>query len=378
MTFSGLAYKNAWRKPGRTILLLISVAIAFVIFVVLQAFLAGALGSSAPDRLVVVNQTSAAQSLPYRYLSQLDMLDGVADVAFTARMRGFVETENNIAVVTAVDPVRSQRVFGTELGLSETLIAALQQDRQRILVGQMLARAMGWSVGDRVAITAFRDVQADGSRDWSFEIAGIFKGESVSVDTYFAIMQYDYFNAARKGVRDQVSNFIVVAESGVSPQTLAPKIDALFANSPNPTRTQAEKQFLQSFMRQIADLRAVVGMVVSAALVTILMIVVNTMAFAVRERTFEIGVLKSIGVSGRRIMTMILSESLFIFLIGGAIGSALGWLVCLLADPSIGLVFTPFVALQAALLVLALGLISGLIPAVNAMRLPIVQTFQAR
>lgn len=378
MTFSGLAYKNAWRKPGRTILLLISVAIAFVIFVVLQAFLAGALGSSAPDRLVVVNQTSAAQSLPYRYLSQLDMLDGVADVAFTARMRGFVETENNIAVVTAVDPVRSQRVFGTELGLSETLIAALQQDRQRILVGQMLARAMGWSVGDRVAITAFRDVQADGSRDWSFEIAGIFKGESASVDTYFAIMQYDYFNAARKGVRDQVSNFIVVAESGVSPQTLAPKIDALFANSPNPTRTQAEKQFLQSFMRQIADLRAVVGMVVSAALVTILMIVVNTMAFAVRERTFEIGVLKSIGVSGRRIMTMILSESLFIFLIGGAIGSALGWLVCLLADPSIGLVFTPFVALQAALLVLALGLISGLIPAVNAMRLPIVQTFQAR
>lgn len=378
MTFSGLAYKNAWRKPGRTILLLISVAIAFVIFVVLQAFLAGALGSSAPDRLVVVNQTSAAQSLPYRYLAQLDMLDGVADVAFTARMRGFVETENNIAVVTAVDPVRSQRVFGTELGLSETLIAALQQDRQRILVGQMLARAMGWSVGDRVAITAFRDVQADGSRDWSFEIAGIFKGESVSVDTYFAIMQYDYFNAARKGVRDQVSNFIVVAESGVSPQTLAPKIDALFANSPNPTRTQAEKQFLQSFMRQIADLRAVVGMVVSAALVTILMIVVNTMAFAVRERTFEIGVLKSIGVSGRRIMTMILSESLFIFLIGGAIGSALGWLVCLLADPSIGLVFTPFVALQAALLVLALGLISGLIPAVNAMRLPIVQTFQAR
>lgn len=378
MTFSGLAYKNAWRKPGRTILLLISVAIAFVIFVVLQAFLAGALGSSAPDRLVVVNQTSAAQSLPYRYLAQLDMLDGVADVAFTARMRGFVETENNIAVVTAVDPVRSQRVFGTELGLSETLIAALQQDRQRILVGQMLARAMGWSVGDRVAITAFRDVQADGSRDWSFEIAGIFKGESASVDTYFAIMQYDYFNAARKGVRDQVSNFIVVAESGVSPQTLAPKIDALFANSPNPTRTQAEKQFLQSFMRQIADLRAVVGMVVSAALVTILMIVVNTMAFAVRERTFEIGVLKSIGVSGRRIMTMILSESLFIFLIGGAIGSALGWLVCLLADPSIGLVFTPFVALQAALLVLALGLISGLIPAVNAMRLPIVQTFQAR
>ncbi|WP_264212368.1 ABC transporter permease [Leisingera thetidis] len=379
MTFSGLAYKNAWRKPGRTILLLVSVAIAFVIFVVLQAFLAGAMGSSsAPDRLVVVNQASAAQSLPYRYLAQLDTLDGVAKVAFTARMRGFVETENNIAVVTAVDPERSRQVFGTELGLTAPLVAALQQDRQRILVGRMLARAMGWSVGDRVAVTAFRDAQADGSRDWSFEVAGIFQGESANVDTYFAIMQYDYFNAARGSGRDQVNNFIVVADTGVSSQALAPKIDALFANSPSPTRTQAEKQFLQGFMRQIADLKTVVGMVVSAALVTILMIVVNTMAFAVRERTFEIGVLKSIGVSGRRIMTMILFESVFVFLIGGAIGSALGWLVCLLADPSIGLAFTPVVALQAALLVLALGLISGLIPAVNAMRLPIVQTFQAR
>lgn len=380
MTFTGLAYKNAWRKPGRTILLIISVAIAFVIFVVLQSFLAGAhsSASSEMDRLVTVNQASAGQSLPYRYLAQLDTLDGVKDVAFTARMRGFVETENNIAVVTAVDPDRSYRVFGEELALTPALMGALNQGRQNILVGQMLARSMGWSVGDRVSITAFQDVMQGGNRNWSFNIAGIFSGESTRVDTYFAIMRYDYFNSVRTSGVDTVNNFITVPEDGVAAQSLGPKIDALFANSPNPTRTQAEKQFLQSFMKQIADLKSVVAMVVSAALVTIMMIVVNTMAFAVRERSFEIGVLKSIGVSGKRIMSIILSESVIVFIIGGLVGGGFGWLVCLFADPSIGLLFTPMVGLQAAALTLGLGLLSGLPPALSAMRLPIVQTFKAR
>ncbi|SDR47063.1 FtsX-like permease family protein [Pseudovibrio sp. Tun.PSC04-5.I4] len=379
MTFFGLAYRNAWRKPGRTILLIISVAIAFLIYVVLQSFLVGAHGNSTEkNRLVVVNQTSARQSLPYRYLADLDAMNGVEDVAFTARMRGFVNTENNIAVLTAVDADRTFSVFGTELALTPAMMETLTQDRQNLLVGQMLARSMGWSVGDRVSITAFKDVQRDGNRTWSFDVSGIFEGETASVDTYFAIMQYDYFNSARQQGLDTVNNYIVVPSNGVEGQSLAPKIDALFANSPNPTRTQAEKQFLQSFMRQIADIRSVVTMVVSAALVTILLIVVNTMAFAVRERTFEIGVLKTIGLSGKRIMSLILSESLLVFAIGGTLGSVVGWLICLLADPAIGLVFTNFVATTAGLLIVALGLVSGLLPALNAMRLPIVQAFKAR
>jgi putative ABC transport system permease protein len=360
--------------------LIVSVAIAFIIFVVLQSFLEGASGAGSKDldRLVVTNQASAGQGLPYRYVDQLDRLDGVAQVAFTARMRGYVDTENNIAVVTAVDPDRSYSVFGTELGLTEPLIGALKQDRQNLLVGQMLARSMGWKTGDRVTITAFSDMTREGSRNWTFDIAGIFPGETPSVDTYFAIARFDYVNAARANDVDMVNNFIVIAQNGVSTQTLGPQIDALFANSPSPTRTQAEKQFLQNFMRQIADLKTVVSMVVSAALVTIMLIVINTMAFAVRERTFEIGVLKTIGFSGRRIMTMILSESVLVFVIGGVVGSAIGWVVIQLADPSIGLVFTPVVALQSLGLILGLGLISGLLPALSAMRLPIVQTFQTR
>ena len=379
MTFLGLASKNAWRKPGRTILLIVSVTIAFALYAVLQAFLNGASGAAVDQgRLVVANGASAAQSLPVRYLDTLETLDGVDDVAFSARMRGFVGTEDNIAVVTAVDPERGYRVFGQELGLDPAMIEGLSAERDALLVGQMLARAMGWQVGDRVSITGFHDVQKDGSRNWAFTVAGIFPGKTASTDTYFAIAEYGHFNAMRQNGADTVKNFVVIPAEGVDPQSLAPKIDAQFANSPYPTRTQSEKQFLQSFMRQIGDLKAVVGMVVAAALITIFMIVVNTMAFAVRERTFEIGVLKSIGLSRHRIMSLILSESLLVFTIGGALGGILGWIACRFADPSIGLVFSVAGWVNIAALTLGLGLLSGLLPALNAMRLPIVQTFKAR
>ena len=379
MTFFQLARRNAWRKPGRTVLLIVSVAVAFVIFVVLQSFLAGAHGSAGDkDRLILSNQASAGQSLPLRYLGQIEAMEGVDAVAYSARIRGFVETENNVAVASAVDPRRALAVFGEELALTPDHVAALEGERDAAIVGVMLARSMGWQVGDRVTITAQNAARAGGDANWTFRIAGLFEGRDSSVDTYFALVNYSYIDAARAKGQGMVDGFIIVPAAGTEAQALAPQLDALFANSTHPTRTQPEKQFLQAFMRQIADLNAVVGMVVSAALVTIFMIVVNTMAFAVRERTFEIGVLKTLGLSRGRIMSLILSESLLVFAIGGTIGIIAGWLLCQIADPSIGLVFSGFVALTAALLMLGLGLLSGLLPAINAMRLPIVQTFQTR
>lgn len=380
MTVIGLAHKNAWRKPGRTLLLILSVTIAFVIYAVLQSFLTTFTHGvdTQQDRLVVTNRASAAQPLPYRYLSVLDGMEGVDRVAFNSKLRGFVETENNIAVMVGVDSARMFDLFGDELGLTPELIRAFNGQRDGVLVGRMLARSMGWRQGDRVTVTAFGQKQRDGARHWRFAVKGIFDGKEAATDTYFALMHYDFFNTARAKGTDTVDQFVVRLEPGLSSAALAPVLDARFANSAAPTRTQAEKQFLQSFMRQIADLNRVVGMVVVAALFTILMIVVNTMAFAVRERTFEIGVLKTIGFSRWRIMALILSESLFVFLFGGGLGVLTGWGLCLIADPAIGLVFSLRVGLSATMLMIGLGMVSGLLPALTAMRIPIIQTFRAR
>nr|WP_316654767.1 ABC transporter permease [uncultured Gellertiella sp.] len=380
MTFFQLARRSAWRKPARTVLLMFSVAVAFVIYALMASFLAGSQGAegASVNRLVVTNKAGKGQALPLSDLNQITGTKGVAASVYTARMRSFVTNEKNVVVVSAVDPQRMAAVMGEELGLSADMLTALDQARDRVLVGKALAQTQGWTVGQRISVTAFQTGKMDGTRDWNFEIAGIFEGNSAKVDTYFMIGRYDYFNATRARDKDSVDAFVIVPASGVDPGVLAPKIDALFANSAAPTKTQSEKQFLEAFVKQIADVGAIINLVVGAAFVTILMIVINTMAFAVRERTFEIGVLKTLGFSRGRIMGLILSETLFIFVVGGVLGVVVAGILSLFADPSIGLAFTPLVVLKAAAIIVALGILIGLLPAFNAMRMPIVNAFKSR
>jgi putative ABC transport system permease protein len=233
-------------------------------------------------------------------------------------------------------------------------------------------------VGQRISVTAFDTVKQSGGREWRFEIAGIFAGENASSDTYFVIARYDYVNAARARGKDTVDAFIVRPHEGVSPGELAARIDTLFANSAAPTRTQSEKQFLEAFLRQYADVQLIVNLVVGAAFATLLMIVVNTFVFAVRERTFEIGVLKTLGFSGLRIMALIMCETLFVFAIGGSFGLGLAKLATAFAGPALGLVFSALILAKALAIIAVLALTTGALPAYNAMRGPIIKALRTR
>lgn len=380
MTFLDLARKNAGRKPLRSILLMVCVAVAFLIYGLTASFTAGSQGTTAASEeiLGVGNAAGRPQTLPMAYLAPIEALPEVAAVSPLMRLRGFVETERNVIAVSAVDPAQLLRVNGKELGLTPALVAALEAGRDRVLVGRALADAQGWTVGARIALTAFRAARSDGNRNWRFEVSGIFDGESASTDTYFAIGRYDYVNAARARGKDTVDVFAVRPAPSVVPAELAARLDAMFANSAAPTRTQSEKQFLSAFLRQYADVAMIVDLVVGAAFVTLLLIVINTMVFAVRERTFEIGVLKTLGFSRWQIVRMILSETLFVFAVGGAVGLGLAKLATMFAIPALGLVFAPLIAIKAVAIIVALGLLTGLLPAFNAMRTPIITAFRTR
>ncbi|ACE91689.1 putative membrane transporter protein [Rhizobium etli CIAT 652] len=379
MTFFQLMRRNAWRKRLRAVLLMLSVGIAFLIYGLTASFVAGSQGAAgASDNLLgVFNKSGRGLPLPLAYLSRIAAEPHVAAVAYTAHMRGFVDVEKNVVAVSAVDPQAIAAANGKELGLTPDLIAALVEGDDRVLVGRALADAQGWSVGQRIGITS-QMIRADGSRNWSFTIAGIFEGADASTDTYFIIARYDAVNAARARDRDTVDAFVVRPRQGISPAVLAARIDALFANSAAETRTQSEKQFLEAFLRQFADIGLIVGFVVGAAFVTILMIAVNTMFFAVRERRFEIGVMKVLGFSGGRIVAVILGETLFIFAVGGAGGLIVAKLATFLIGSEFGLVFGAAVLLKSAAIIAGLGLLTGLLPALSAMRLPIVHAFRTR
>ncbi|NNU48335.1 FtsX-like permease family protein [Rhizobium sp. WYCCWR 11279] len=379
MTVFELMRRNAWRKRLRAVLLMFSVGIAFLIYGLTASFVSGSQGATgASDNLLgVFNKSGRGLPLPFAYLNRIAADGDVAAVAYTARMRGFVEVAKNVVVVSAVDPSAIAAANGKELGLTPELIAALEEGGDRVLVGRALAEAQGWSVGQRIGVTS-QLMKEDGSRDWGFVIAGIFEGADASTDTYFMLARYDTINAARARDKDTVDAFVVRPRQGVSSGLLAARIDALFANSAAQTRTQSEKQFLEAFLRQFADVGLIVSLVVGAAFVTILMIAVNTMLFAVRERRFEIGVMKVLGFSGGRIMALILGETLFIFAVGGAGGLILAKLATLSIGPAFGLVFSADVLLKSVAIIVGLGLMTGLLPAFSAMRLPIVNAFRTR
>lgn len=380
MSFFQLARRNAWRKPLRTFLLIFCVTIAFLIYGLTASFLNGAQGSAgaSDDLLGVMNAAGRTASLPMAYLPRIASEPGVASVAYMTRLRGYVNVEKNVVSVSAGNPRLMGEVNGKELGLTPELLSSLGLTRDRVLVGRALAEAQGWTIGQRISVTAPQTALKDGSRDWRFEIAGIFEGGNASTDTYFMLGNYDYINAARARSVDTVDAFIVRPAGGVSPGALAARIDALFGNSATPTRTQSEKQFLEAFLRQYADVGLIINLVVGAAFVTLLMIVINTMVFAVRERTFEIGVLKTLGFSGNRILALVLSETLIVFVIGGTVGLGFAVAATALAGPALGLVLPITALIRAALFIVVLALATGLIPAINAMRIPITAAFRTR
>jgi putative ABC transport system permease protein len=380
MTLFDLARRNAWRKPLRTVLLIVCVAIAFLIHGLTASFLAGSQGASAAseDILGVMSAGGRGQSLPMAARARLTGDPDIAAIAPLVRLRGFVGTEKNVVAVSAVDPALMMAVNGKSLGLTPALMAAMGTARDTLLVGRALADAQGFKVGQSVTVSAFAMARQDGSRDWRFTIAGIFEGENASTDTYFSIARLDYVDAARAKGRDTVDAFVVRPKAGADAARLAARIDAQFQNSASPTRTQSEKQFLEAFLRQYADVGLIVNLVVGAAFVTLMLIVVNTMVFAVRERRFEIGVLKTLGFSQKAILALILAETLFVLSLGGAAGLLLAKLLTFLAGPELGLVMTPLIVVRALGLIVLLGFLTGALPAFNALKTPIVSAFRTR
>lgn len=380
MTYFKLARRNAWRKPLRTLMLMLCVTVAFLIYGLTASFENGTQSASAAseDLLAVISRAGHIQSLPLAMRNRISQIEGVAAVGYITRLRGFSEVEKNIVPVSAADPAGLLQTSGKELGITSDIMATLTSARDRVLVGRALAEAQGWVVGQRIEVTAFRTPRADGSMNWPFEIAGIFDGANASTDTYFMVAQYEYVNSARAEGRDTVNGFIVRPASGTAASELAARIDAGFANSSSPTRTQSEKQFLQAFIRQFADVGLIVRLVVGAAFVTILLIVANSMLFAIRERTFEIGLLKTLGFGNGSIMSLILVESLLIFVVGGVSGLGLSKVATMVVGPQLGLVLSGGVAIKALLIMVAFGLLTGLLPALLAMTTNINKTLRAR
>jgi putative ABC transport system permease protein len=219
----------------------------------------------------------------------------------------------------------------------------------------------------------------DGSKVWEFNVRGIYTGDK-GVDTTQFLFHYDYFDEARQFGQGIVGWYIVRIADPAQTAAVSKRIDALFENSPAETKTVTEKALAQGFADQVGNIGAIIQWILAAVFFTLLLVTGNTIAQSVRERTSELAVLKTVGFSDGRTLGLVLAESCLLAIVGGGLGLALGVMAIGAGDPTGGFLpifyFPTRDMILGVFLVLLLGLVAGILPAVQAMRLSIVDALR--
>jgi putative ABC transport system permease protein len=375
-----LIRKNLFRRKLRAILMMVSILIAFAIYGVLvsfeRAFNAGQ-DRATPDRLVVLNKINITQPLPISYFARVAAIDGVAQITHFSWFGGYYQEPRNFLAAFAVDPESWMKLRDSDFAFSPEARAAFIRERTGVLVGARMLEKWGWKVGDHIPVSSSIWSQKNGSHAWDFTIVGSFTARIPQADTNVMLMGYDYLNETRSFGKDLISWLTLRTTSVTENERVTNTIDGMFANSPFETATDSEKAFQRAFAAQLGNIALIVELVVGAAFVTILMIVGNTMVMTVRERTREIGVLKTLGFPRGRILRMVLGESILLALLGGLPGLGVALLlIAKVRDSLMSFVPTlslyPDIAAAAIGLMIVFGIITGLAPALGAMRLNIV------
>jgi putative ABC transport system permease protein len=378
MKFLGLIRANLFRKKIRFILTIGSFAVALFLFgvlaVVRMAF-SGGVDIAGADRLVVINRTSIIQPLPLAYSDKIRRIPGVKEITYANWFGGVYQDERNFFPQFAMDVDNWRKVY-PEFNIPEEQWQNFVKDRQGAIAGAATAKRFGWKVGDRIPIkgTFLGGV-------WEFNLDGIYHGTRQADDeTQFWFQWKRYEEQVPAQYKGHVGWYTVKVEHPDDALRVSKAIDSEFANSPFETHTDTEKAFAAGWVKQFGNIQFLIMAIGGVVFFTLLLVTGNTMAIAVRERTGELAVLKAVGYSDRFVLLFVLFESLLIAVIGGALGLGLAKLFTLGGDPTRGLLpffVLPGKAILAGLgITLVVGAASGVIPAVGAMRLRVVDALR--
>jgi putative ABC transport system permease protein len=384
MKYFMLIWAGLWRKKTRTILTMLSIAVAFLLFGLLQGINQGiktGSGDSGNHRLWTTSRMSAVSSMPVNLIPRIQAVKGVETIAHLSFFGGYFQDAKNPlpAFATNIDKLA---IVYPELNITPAQIAAMQATRPGALIGRRLANKYGWKVGDKIPVNTTIWTNNDGSNAWAFDIVGIFDPtpafERSPLGAAFWI-NYDYWDEARKFDNHRIHQYIIQIDDPKNAAAISAQIDKLSENSPQETRTQTENAALQSQLKQLADINFIANSIVGAVMFTLLFLTANTMMQSVRERIPELAVLKTLGFTGGTVSTFILIESLMLCLFAAAVGlvlSAVGMKIVgsVLGPSHLG----PVVVAAGLVIAVLLAFISGLPPALRAQRLNIVDALAGR
>ena len=385
MKYLPLVWAALWRRKPRTIFTMLSIMVAFLLYALLSgvnsAFNAGVEVAGA-DRLVTTGRYSLTQVLPFGHIQQVRGLPGVASIAGQSWFGGYYQKESNFfpQFPTQIEPYLAMY---PEMVMPEEQKQAMLNTRTGAIIAKTLADRYGFKIGDRIPIIAGIWPLEGGSNNWEFDLVGIFDTKNPKDRSMFEMMlfHHEYFDEARQFGKGTIGWLVVKTQDPAQNEVIIDQIDDLFANSPNETRTETEKAFNQSFIKQMGDIGLILSSIIGAVFFTLLFLTGNTMMQSVRERVPELAVLKTLGYSDTQVLALVLAESLALCLIAALIGVALAGLLL----PGIaaklpgfsGLTLSASAFAGAMGLAVLLALVVGLPPALRAMRLQIVDALAA-
>ena len=377
MKYLRLIWANLTRKKVRTTLTIGSFVVALFLYGLLAtirvAFSAGE-DVAAADRLNVINKTSLIMPLPISYRERIAAMEGVKGVTFACWFGGVYQDERNFFPQFAVEPETWFEVY-SDYSVGDAEKRAFLADRQGALVGRALAKRFGFKPGDRLPLQG-----TIWPGTWEFNVVGIYDGSRRDVDTSGLLFRYDFLEETRQFAKGTVGWYVVQLEDPDAAVPITAAIDEMFANSPYETLTQTEKAFAASFAKQMGNIELLILVIGGVVFFTLLLVSGNTMAIAVRERTGELAVLKTVGYSDRAVLGLVLAEAVLIAGQGGLIGLLLAKLLTLGGDPTGGMLPVFYLGwgsmVLGFILTLSIGVAAGLLPAIGAMRLRVVDALR--
>jgi putative ABC transport system permease protein len=388
MKYLHLIWAALFRRKLRTFLTLVSIVTAFLLFGLLDAVRVGfdQVGQSAngASRLQTGSKLSFIQTLPLALHQQIAQVDGVKDVTYANWFGGAYQDPHNQVFSFAVAP--NYLDVYPEMVVTPEARKAFAENRVGALVGDQLAARFNWKVGDQVPLQSTIFPDRNGSLNWKFEIVGLIHAADPKSGGWYSqmfLLHWKYFDDTTPYNRGAAGWYVTRVKDVNQADRVAKAIDALSANSDHETRTLTEQAAMSSWMKQLADIGLIVTSIMGAVFFTLLLLSGNTMMQAVRERTAEIAVLKTIGFSGRSVLAMVLAESVLLLVLGGVIGLALASVVGpAVSSASGGSLNLPAAGVSSWAtgvgLMLLFGLLVGALPALNAMRLSITDALSGR
>ncbi|HEX6398387.1 MAG TPA: ABC transporter permease [Steroidobacteraceae bacterium] len=313
MKFMPLVWAGLWRRPVRTILTAGSIVIAFVLLGLLQGVNTGfdrAIAAANRNFLVTGTRVRGGANMPISAMSKILGVPGVKAVAPRAYfMEDDRRSKENYLAAIATEPDLFFRMLSMAK-VDTKALAAMRRTRSGMLATPELLQLFKWKVGDTVTVRS-RQLHADGNPDWTFDILGTF---TLPQEAYFGVINYDYLDSGRATERNTAEMFYVEIRDPTRAIATAAAIDRIFANSSHESRTRSQQERAEARARQMGDVKLFTNAILGAVLFTLAFLTGNTLRQSLQDRAREFAVLKVLGYSGTRVLSLAFAEALWLYL----------------------------------------------------------------